>query len=818
MFIVEEKLNDILNTLGSGYPNSLTPEVRQSLFLYFDSFASTVSIRDYSKKYNNDPKVLKGPIEDDWSKYCEEKNPNEPFSHYRLGITTGTYNDLLVLDVDDFDLFNQFLNDNEYSIPDTFMVQSGSGGFHCYFRYPKDGLKHFSKSFKDLGFDIRALGGQVLAVGSIHPETGTIYKIYMYHDIAECPEWLAEMSLKEEDEEDNNKVVDVHTNQNIANPSINNELMSQLMFCPNVGERSEYFMSMLNKLVELKYDDSAIATLVKLLPFGQCAKEKGDKFIVGQIAIARKFYKENNKHSDSKTKINKKEKINVSISKMLQSLQYYSDGESYYIKDTIKNHSAFISIKSDYFNGYINSYILKNFNTILQNNAIKPMVDTLKYNLLNMNVIKVETMTRFSIINNNLILDLGSDTNECVEVSSDGYRIIDQPNVILNRHDKYLPISNIKLNCTGHEYIDKFFDILGMNDKYDRAFILITAMSYLFEQVSSPILYFYGMEGNGKTTLAKAIKSIFDPCKSGLIMNKNLEDLYLNCSKQGVAFIDNFGKVSEDVQNSFCLTFSDGTFSKRKLFHDKETCSIQIKCPLILSSLAIPKSIQSDFIDRTAFFYIKKSSMIIADEDLQNELADVIGFVRGEVLNLASEVLKIKNQFKPSNRTRYADFDKLAYAACVVLYNNANFYDEILDDREYKNKKCLMWNNPEIIEFARYIKDVEARAFTMAELSRELYNFSGDVKIKSLALNYLSANINKYKDYLEDKEGIYVFEGKKISNKYMNGIPYFACTKKYLEDNNLTPDDLVNDQSLVNNFYKNQETKLNDAAIDAVLG
>ena len=589
------------------------------------------------------------------------------------------------------------------------------------------------------------------------------------------------------------------------------------MICPNKGDRSEYFMSMLYKLIDFKFDNISIMNFAKLLPFGQGAREKGDKFILDEIARARKFYKKNNQQSSSQPTINKRDNMNISIIKMLKELQYYSDGENYYIKDNINNHSMFINVKSEYFNGYIGEFAMTNFNKMLPSNVFKSILETLKYNLLKMNTIHLDTMNRFFTINNNLILDLGSKTNECVEISTNGYRIIDQPNVILDRPHRYFDISNIKFDCVGHEYIDKFFDILGVNNKYDRSFILITEMSYLFEQISSPILYFYGKEGSGKTTLAKAIKMIFDPCKSGLIMNKNLEDLYLNCSKLGVAFIDNFGKVSADIQDAFCLTYSDGEYSKRKLFSNASTYSIQIKCPLILSSLAIPKVIQPDFIDRTAFFNIKKNPKIIADEDLKYDLENIIGFVRGEILNLASQVLKIKNKFQPSNRTRYADFDKLAYAACEVLYGDSQFYEEILDDRQYKDKKSLMGNNPEIVEFIRYINNVGATAFTMSQLKQELYKVSHDVSINSLYPNYLSANISKYKDYLETNEGIYVFQGNKISNGEFNGIPYLACTKQYLEENGIKPDELSNDPSLVNNFYNRQEINLTTAAVDALL-
>ncbi|MBD3337822.1 MAG: AAA family ATPase, partial [Candidatus Lokiarchaeota archaeon] len=50
-----------------------------------------------------------------------------------------------------------------------------------------------NKSCKKKGFDIRGLGGQVVAPGSIHPDNGECYEILNNEDIAPAPSWLLEL-------------------------------------------------------------------------------------------------------------------------------------------------------------------------------------------------------------------------------------------------------------------------------------------------------------------------------------------------------------------------------------------------------------------------------------------------------------------------------------------------------------------------------------------------------------------------------------------------------------------------------------------------
>jgi len=143
----------------------------------------------------------KAPQESGWQKWCSAKRPfrRDDFQGRNAGIACGPASGVLVLDLDDLDAFNVLAEVHQLEIPDTYTVRTGSGKPHFYFQYPDDGreyanmtVKHPLRS-KHTVFDMRGLGGQVVAVGSIHPDTGKRYIIERHIAVAAAPAWVLKL-------------------------------------------------------------------------------------------------------------------------------------------------------------------------------------------------------------------------------------------------------------------------------------------------------------------------------------------------------------------------------------------------------------------------------------------------------------------------------------------------------------------------------------------------------------------------------------------------------------------------------------------------
>jgi P4 family phage/plasmid primase-like protien len=82
-----------------------------------------------------------------------------------LALLTGKVNNIIVVDIDNLEHWEEFLEENDKEEPDTVKAISGSGGIHLYFKYSDelDDIKSSSKCFDtDYDIDIRTNGGNII--------------------------------------------------------------------------------------------------------------------------------------------------------------------------------------------------------------------------------------------------------------------------------------------------------------------------------------------------------------------------------------------------------------------------------------------------------------------------------------------------------------------------------------------------------------------------------------------------------------------------------------------------------------------------------
>jgi hypothetical protein len=123
----------------------------------------SVGIEQKSHKSGAYKKELRFPK--DWEKFTLDKTfINEGYNG--LALLTGKINDIIVIDIDNIEHWEQFLNEHDKEEPDTVKVISGSGGIHLYFKYTNElnDVKSTSHCFdKKYDIDIRTNGGCIIA-------------------------------------------------------------------------------------------------------------------------------------------------------------------------------------------------------------------------------------------------------------------------------------------------------------------------------------------------------------------------------------------------------------------------------------------------------------------------------------------------------------------------------------------------------------------------------------------------------------------------------------------------------------------------------
>lgn len=119
-------------------------------------------------------------------------------SGLNLGLRTGQVSGVVVVDDDSVDGSASAA----LELPPTVTAITGSGRLHFYFKAPEDAEIRNSNKTVAAGIDIKGDRGQVVAVGSIHPETGREYRWKPgcspeERDLADLPAWLLEKTAGE---------------------------------------------------------------------------------------------------------------------------------------------------------------------------------------------------------------------------------------------------------------------------------------------------------------------------------------------------------------------------------------------------------------------------------------------------------------------------------------------------------------------------------------------------------------------------------------------------------------------------------------------
>lgn len=119
-----------------------------------------------------------------------------------VGIVAGKASNIVVVDIDlrENGIANWHKLVQTKGVPETFVVQTGSGGYHYYFQYDERMPMLHNGKVSGMGIDFKTDAGQVVGPGSIHPDNNRVYNIVAgYKDgkasIARMPDWLYELIM-----------------------------------------------------------------------------------------------------------------------------------------------------------------------------------------------------------------------------------------------------------------------------------------------------------------------------------------------------------------------------------------------------------------------------------------------------------------------------------------------------------------------------------------------------------------------------------------------------------------------------------------------
>ncbi len=337
---------------------------------------------------NKEASFLKSPLENGWKDIDYKSFDELPKNLDKLGIPCNK-NKLIVIDVDDPELFKQFCCKNNLPTEyETFTVGTHDKNYHLYFNAPDDGIEYPNTSDHKFGFDGRGnKGSYVVAFASLHPITGKPYRILKAVPIMKAPEWVLNWLLYKNvnGNDSSNPVLNT-----VAQPESQMDLSSLPLTKQYLVEngqplhfRSEPSIGVMESMLINGFSDDQIRKVYETMPIGEKARENPSGWFDAELKRAKAFVAGlTQKNTKSKQKSSKPVQVQE-VFKLMEGFEYFVDQYGiYYAKDKTTAGIRYLEIHSDEYQGSILTRYLNQYGYAVSIQSYKAALSMLKYNLI----------------------------------------------------------------------------------------------------------------------------------------------------------------------------------------------------------------------------------------------------------------------------------------------------------------------------------------------------------------------------------------------------------------------------------------------------
>jgi hypothetical protein len=188
---------------------------------------------------------------------------------------------------------------------------------------------------------------------------------------------------------------------------------------------------------------------------------------------------------------------------------------------------------------------------------------------------------RVANVGDAIFIDLCDDRWRAVEITADGWNVVDRPRVRFRRADGMLPLPD-------PERGGQIDELLGFLNTDRDGFIL--AIGWLVGALRGrgpyPVNVIYGEHGSAKSTFASLLRALVDPNKAALRgLLRHDHDLYIAANNAHVLGFDNISRLAEWLSDTLCRLATGGGFSVRALWTNTDEVLFTGSRPMLLNGI-----------------------------------------------------------------------------------------------------------------------------------------------------------------------------------------------------------------------------------------
>lgn len=273
---------------------------------------------------------------------------------------------------------------------------------------------------------------------------------------------------------------------------------------------------------------------------------------------------------------------------------------------------------------------------------------------------------RLAAYNETIYLDLGSDSYEVVEITSGGWRVLGNQNVVKFRRPSGMAALPYPKAGASIEALRKYINLANAEDWPILVGFIIMCMN---PWGPYPILSFTGEQGSAKSTGQKVIKAIADPSTAPLrSLPKETRDLAIHSMNSHVLAYDNLSDIPGAMSDALCRQATGSGFATRTLYSDDEETIIDTKSPLMMNGIENVVR-RHDLADRSIIINLAviPDEKRIPEADFWGHFEDDAPEILGAILAAVSGALANHKTVKLPRVPRMADFAIWVTAAEAAL-------------------------------------------------------------------------------------------------------------------------------------------------------
>jgi putative DNA primase/helicase len=180
-----------------------------------------------------------------------------------------------------------------------------------------------------------------------------------------------------------------------------------------------------------------------------------------------------------------------------------------------------------------------------------------------------------------IYVDLGDETHRAVEITRDGWRLVDRHGVRFVRPSGLVPFPVPRPEGS----IDELADFINVSSA-DFPLVAGWMVGALRPSGPYPILVLTGEQGSAKSTAARVIRSLVDPNASPIrTMPREERDLVIAARNAHALCFDNISDMPAWLSDALCRIATGGGFATRAMYTDFDEILIDVSRPVILNGI-----------------------------------------------------------------------------------------------------------------------------------------------------------------------------------------------------------------------------------------